>query len=94
MSQIDHVNAGLTKWLRQYLPDFCWLKTYDIFIMAELEFPDLNQNCVSVCLYKMWERGEVEKKDDDWLGAPKMGFGIKIATGKKGFLWKKVGHDR
>lgn len=46
-------------------PDFCWMSSYDLMIMAELEFPDIENNNFKVQLCALAKEGFFKVKRAD-----------------------------
>jgi len=55
--RVSNRNWGVIKFIREFAPDFCWVTSFDLYLMAEIEFPDLDQNSFEVSLSGLVKSG-------------------------------------
>ncbi len=51
----------LSKHILEIVPTFCWVTAYDILLMVEDRYPDVDQNVLSVTICYLVKKGLIEK---------------------------------
>jgi len=65
LERIDHVTpeqVKIRKFLRAYMPTFCWQHMMEIVTMVECEYPEVNENSLRQTVCQMARAGEMETK--------------------------------
>lgn len=81
---------GLTDFILQHAPDFCWCSGFDLFVMTEVEFPDVTENTFAVTLSQLKRKGFFITKPNP---APRWSANACTSLrerGRKGWLYLRV----
>jgi len=52
----------IPKLIMKYAPDFCWISSYDLVIMLEQIYEDINPDSVCAALCSLVKEGKILKK--------------------------------